>query len=360
VRTFLRPLAVLLVAVFVLAACSGDGGGALGDRAATVNGTDISRELLERIVDSQMSGEGVPAEGEERDAMTGEVQRNVLSTLISIEIVADLAEEEGIEVTEEELDETFEEQVELYEEQAAMSGQDPDFATFLGTIGLTEDEYRDLIVADVVRREALTAEYSEEVTDEAVQAAYDEQAEPQVDARHILVETEEEALDAIDRIEGGEDFGDVAADVSLDGSGQDGGNLGVSPPSRYVPEFAEAVTEGEVGELLGPVETQFGFHVIEVLEQLDAAPFEELEPQLRAQLQQQAEQDPELLALFEDAFAEADVEVAAGLGEWDPVSGRVVDDSEPVGVPDDAPAEGDVPVEPAPEGEPEGELPADE
>jgi parvulin-like peptidyl-prolyl isomerase len=371
VRTSFRPLAALLLAV-VLVACGGEGGG-LGDRAATVNGTDIPRELLERIVDSQMSGEGVPEEGAERDEMAAEVQRNVLSTLISIEIVADLAEEEGIEISDEELDEAFEEQVALYEDQAALSGQDPEFESFLETIGLTEQEYRDLIVADVVRREALTAEYSDEVTDEAVRAAYEEQAEPQVDARHILVETEEEADEVIERIEGGDDFAEIAAEVSLDeGSGQDGGNLGVAPPSRYVPEFADAVTEAEVGELVGPVETDFGFHVIEVLENVDAAPFEELEPQIRQQLQQAAEQDPELLARFEEAFGEADVEVAPGLGTWDPITGRVVDEDEPVGEPGDAPmqeppTDGEMSPEELAEleelleqGSPEGEPPADE
>lgn len=351
-RTLLRPLAVLLAAV-LLAAC-GDGGG-LGTRAATVNGTDIPRELLERIVESQLSGDDVPTEEDERAELTADVQRNVLSTLIGIEIVADLAESEGIEVTDEELDAAFEEQIEVFEEQAAATGQDPDFNAFLETIGLSEEEYRDLIVADVVRREALTERYSEEVTDEAVRAAYDEQAEPQVDARHILVETEDEANDAIERIEGGEDFAEVAADVSLDGSGQDGGNLGVSPPSRYVPEFAEAVTDAEVNELIGPVETQFGFHVIEVLEQVEAAPFEEVEPQIRAQLQQAAEQDPELMALFEEAFTTAEVEVASGLGTWDAASGRVVDDSEPVGEGGDQPGEGELPVDQLPE-ELEGEL----
>ncbi|MEX0834611.1 MAG: peptidylprolyl isomerase, partial [Nitriliruptor sp.] len=327
-RTYLRPIAALLAAV-LLTAC-GDSGGARGNRAATVDGSDISRELLERIVTSQLSGEGAPP-GDELAAATGEVQRNVLSTLISIEIVEGLAEEEGIELSEEDLDTAYEEQVELYEEQAEMSGQDPDFEVFLDSIGLTEEEYRDLIVADVARREALTALYAEEISDDDVQALYEETAEPQIDSRHILVETEDEAQDAIDRIEGGEDFADVAADVSTDGSAQDGGNLGVAPASRYVPEFADAISSGEVGELLGPVQTDFGFHVIEVLDVQDPPSFEATEEQLRAQLEQQNEQNPELLARYEEAFAEADVTVAAGLGEWDAEQGRVVDPDAGVG-----------------------------
>ncbi|MEX1179018.1 MAG: peptidylprolyl isomerase [Nitriliruptor sp.] len=348
-RTFLRPL-VALLAVVLLAAC-GDSGGALGNRAATVNGTDISRDLLERIVEAQLSGEGAPT-GDELAAATGEVQRNVLSTLIAIEIVEDLAAEEGVEVSDEDLDEAFEEQVALYEEQAAASGQDADFDTFLESIGLSEEEYRELIVADVARREALTAEYADEVDDDDVRALYDETSEPQIDARHILVDTEAEAEDAIERIEGGEDFAEVAADVSTDGSAQDGGNLGVAPASRYVPEFAEAISDGEVGELLGPVQTDFGFHVIEVLEVQDPPSFEESEEQLRAQLEQQNEQNPELLAAYEEAFAEADVTVAAGLGEWDAEQGRVVDPDAGVGEGGgEVPAEGEVPGE--------GEVPAE-
>jgi parvulin-like peptidyl-prolyl isomerase len=354
VRTLLRPLAVLLVAV-LLTAC-GEAG--LGNAAATVNDDEIPRELVERIVEAQLSGEGAPTEEAERAEATVELQRNVLSTLISIEIVEDLAAEEGVEPTEEEIDEAFEEQVAEYEARAEERGQEPEFESFLETIGITEQEYRDLIVADVVRREKLTAEYSDEVTDEAVRAAYEEQAEEQVEARHILVPTEEEAQEAIERIEGGEDFAEVAADVSQDGSAQDGGNLGVAPPSGYVPEFAEAVTDAEVGELIGPVETQFGFHVIEVLDYVDPAPFEEVEPQLRAQLEQQAQQNPELQSLYQEAFEEADVEVASGLGSWDPEAGQVVDDSEPVGEGGgEAPAEGELPTE----GEqPSNEQPAEE
>jgi parvulin-like peptidyl-prolyl isomerase len=350
VRTLLRPLAVLLAAV-LLAAC-GDSGSATGNRAATVNGTDISRNLVERIVDAQLSGDDAPT-GDELTAATGEVQRNVLSTLISIEIVRGMAEDEGIEVTEEDLDEAYAEQVALYEEQAPMSGQDPDFSVFLESIGLSEEEYRELIVADVARRDALTAAYSEPVDDDAVQALYEEQAEPQYDARHILVETEDEAQDAVDRIDGGEDFADVAADLSLDGSAQEGGNLGVAPASQYVPEFADAITTGEVGELLGPVETDFGFHVIEVLGVEDPPPFEEVEDQLRAQLEQQNQQDPELIALYEEAFTSADVDVAAGLGEWDAEQGRVIDPDAEVGTGE--------PGAPAPEGDPaEGDMPTEE
>lgn len=80
-------------------------------------------------------------------------------------------------------------------------------------------------------------------------------------ARHVLVATEDEALAVIDRLTAGEVLSDVAAEVSLD-TGTPGGDLGCSVASRYVTEFADATLSAEIGVPVGPVESQFGFHVI--------------------------------------------------------------------------------------------------
>ena len=89
----------------------------------------------------------------------------------------------------------------------------------------------------------------------------------------MLTETEEEALAVIDRLEAGEDFAAVATEVSLDTS--PGGDLSCSPASRYVPEFARATVEAPLNTLTAPVQTQFGFHVIEVYDRT-ALTYEEL------------------------------------------------------------------------------------
>ncbi|MEM1224247.1 MAG: peptidylprolyl isomerase [Planctomycetota bacterium] len=83
-------------------------------------------------------------------------------------------------------------------------------------------------------------------------------------ARHILVETEEACLDLKEKIEGGMDFGAVAAEFSSCPSGQQGGSLGTFAPGQMVKEFDEVVFSGALHEVLGPVQTQFGFHLIEV------------------------------------------------------------------------------------------------
>ena len=83
-------------------------------------------------------------------------------------------------------------------------------------------------------------------------------------ARHILVPTEEECISLKTRIEGGEDFADIAGQYSKCPSGQKGGALGEFGPGQMVREFDEVVFSGEVGKVLGPVKTQFGYHLIEI------------------------------------------------------------------------------------------------
>lgn len=83
-------------------------------------------------------------------------------------------------------------------------------------------------------------------------------------ARHILVATKEacEALKV--KIEAGEDFAVCARENSQCPSGRDGGNLGEFGPGQMVKEFDTVVFSGEIGKVLGPVQTQFGYHLIEV------------------------------------------------------------------------------------------------
>lgn len=88
-------------------------------------------------------------------------------------------------------------------------------------------------------------------------------------ARHILVPTEEECNNLKTRIEGGEDFAAVAKAHSGCPSGQQGGELGSFTPGQMVREFDEVVFSGEVGKVLGPVKTQFGYHLIEITERTD-------------------------------------------------------------------------------------------
>jgi peptidyl-prolyl cis-trans isomerase C len=88
-------------------------------------------------------------------------------------------------------------------------------------------------------------------------------------ARHILVATEAECQSLKDEIEGGADFGEVAQKHSSCPSGQRGGDLGEFGPGMMVPEFDKVVFSADVGTVQGPVQTQFGYHLLEVTSRTD-------------------------------------------------------------------------------------------
>ena len=112
----------------------------------------------------------------------------------------------------------------------------------------------------------------EAVTDEALQKAYDDRfkdAKPQTEynAAHILVATEEEANALKEELAGGADFAELAKAKSTDtGSGANGGDLGWFGLGMMVKPFEDAVVAAKVGEVTGPVKTDFGYHLILVKE----------------------------------------------------------------------------------------------
>ena len=127
------------------------------------------------------------------------------------------------------------------------------------------------------------------VSDEDVKKYYEDNLDKfkqgeTVNADHILVESEEKALEILAKIESGEtSFGDAAREYSSCPSGQRGGNLGDFGRGQMVPEFDKAVFELNEGEITKtPVKTQFGYHLIKLNSKTEAAamPYEQIAPQL--------------------------------------------------------------------------------
>lgn len=87
---------------------------------------------------------------------------------------------------------------------------------------------------------------------------------PTATARHILVATEADCLKLKAEIEAGADFAEVAKNNSSCPSRMRGGDLGAFGPGQMVKEFDEVVFSGEINKVLGPVRTQFGYHLIEI------------------------------------------------------------------------------------------------
>jgi len=91
----------------------------------------------------------------------------------------------------------------------------------------------------------------------------------QAAARHILVATEADCTDMKQQIVDGADFAELAKAHSTCPSGAQGGALGTFGPGQMVKEFDEVVFSAPVGEVQGPVKTQFGYHLVEVTHRAD-------------------------------------------------------------------------------------------
>jgi peptidyl-prolyl cis-trans isomerase C len=175
--------------------------------------------------------------------------------------------------------------------QAAEAAKVSDSPDFQRKLAYFKDK---LLLDEYLEREAKKA-----ATPEAAKALYDQtvkamKPEEEVHARHILVESEDEAKKIAARIKGGEDFARVAAEVSKDpGSKTEGGDLGWFTKERMVAPFAEAAFKMNAGQVSDPVKTQFGWHVIK-LEEKRTKPvptFDEMKEQVDQYLTRKAQQD---------------------------------------------------------------------
>ncbi len=142
------------------------------------------------------------------------------------------------------------------------------------------------------------------LVDDTMRASYAAGASGIVCTSHILVPTRAGAVAILDELAAGADWNALAAGLSTDPTGADGGFLACLPPEdmgvTFVPEFAEAALDAEVGVPTGPVETDFGFHVIRLV------PADELNLAAAVTLR---------LQTFDDRF---DIWIDPRFGEWDP------------------------------------------
>ena len=159
---------------------------------------------------------------------------------------------------------------------------------------------RDVLALENARRAyladgAVARALAQAVTPQAMQALYEMRfanAIPgtEFNAAHIIVATQAEAAEIRTQLDAGADFAEMARTKSTDGAAANGGDLGWFGPGMMVKEFEDAVVAMKPGEIAGPLQTQFGWHLVKLNDtRPTAAPtFETVRPELEAELQQQA------------------------------------------------------------------------
>lgn len=162
----------------------------------------------------------------------------------------------------------------------------------------------------VIAETFLDRALDEAVTEDAIKAKYDEfvasnEPEPQVHARHILLESEEDAKAIIAELDDGADFAELAKEKSTGPSGPNGGDLGFFNRADMVAPFAEAAFAMDAGSYSKePVQTQFGWHVILVEEKKAGTQpsLDEVRQQLTAEVTRDA-----ITAIVDDLREKADI-----------------------------------------------------
>ncbi len=222
------------------------------DAAATVNGKTITRVDYERqvtLATTYLKNQGVDDTTADGKQTLATMREELLDQMIDQEIINQAAAKEGVTVTNEDIDKQIADTV------LQAGGQDKLDAWYV-TSGFTKEEYRQAV------REQLTGDKLFNKVTAGIPATAD-----QVHARHIMLATKEAADAVVARLKKGEDFAALAAELSLDeGSKAEGGDLGFFPKGFMIPEFENAAFALEPGKFSDPVETQYGFHVILVVE----------------------------------------------------------------------------------------------
>ena len=280
-RRALRPLVVVLAGLLFVAACASE------STVVSIGGTDLDRAAFLEWIEARSGIDAV-----DEVTIEAQVAADVLSELVTYEALVDLLAEHGVVASAADLASSSDKLLEAGFDAASPAMER--FSRWQAAL--------DAVEAGV----------------EGARAAYEATVHlfsHELCTSHILVSTEDAAADVIGLLAAGSDFIELARQVSQDpGSGSQGGGLGCVPVGAFVPTF-ERATLGAIAagvSLVGPVPSQFGYHVIRVDEvrPTDALAFEDLGGRV-------------IDVMLGIATMTREVSLDGRFGSWDPVMGRV-------------------------------------
>ncbi len=224
---------------------------------ATVAGENITQEDLDALLHSLPQEQQVYAANEQ-------FQQQCLNQLITIHLLAKLGEDMKLDKTE------------PFKKSMAHTRKE-----ILAQMAVAES-MKEITITDEEAKDYYDANQNQFLTGETVQA------------KHILVDEEDKCNEILELITKGEkSFEDAAKELSTCPSGQKGGDLGSFGRGQMVKEFEDAAFSAEIGHIVGPVKTQFGYHLIKVEQKNDAqaSSFENVAESIKQTLMKQKQND---------------------------------------------------------------------
>lgn len=318
----LRLIAVPFIAAALLAACGDAPGlGAGPAPAATVGETDITDDELAQqaklftflaTLGQQQCG-GAPADGDTQEAVCN---RFTLGNMIQSVFVESYAAANDISAKPAEVDGI----IANLDQQLTAATVDAE----LGKLGLTRTDLTSFAGQVLLFQGVQGAVVEQELDIDDLRKTYDDQilSFTTIEALHILVKTEAQAQDVYQQVTAPgatrKTFEALAKQVSTDGSAAQGGSLGEAAASTFVPEFGEAAVALQPGEISQPVQSQYGWHVIYLVDQ-QVTPFDEAKASLL-----QGDQSGVFTTWLREQAESEGVEVNPKYGAFDPETLAVV------------------------------------
>jgi peptidyl-prolyl cis-trans isomerase C len=264
-------------------------------KVAVFEGGEVTLGEAQEFAEQSGLGELTPGDPQ-YEAMV----QQIMPSLIEFEIAKAYAQEHGITVSESEVAreiESIKDQISQQAQAQGMNvGREEAFQQALEQAGITEEQLRAQIREQLPVQKVQARVASEvQASQGEVERFYEENKELQFTtpeqrcARHILFNKDqrEKAEEVKGQLQNGADFAELAKEYSQDpGSAENGGDLGCVGKGETVPSFEKAIFNANEGEIVGPVESEFGYHVIEVTEirAKSTQPLSEVESQIREQL----------------------------------------------------------------------------
>lgn len=286
---------VLLLGALLLAACGGRGTVATVDSEAIAGNTVLS----------------LRTSYEDEPVVIGDAYREDLTRVIFTEAALQAAEEDfgitGLDDSNTVADRLASPKPTDQAALARVMEENPDYTDSLLELTMVQLMLREAVLTELLRSEGL------------LERAWEDGPEQfsQVCVRHILTETLDEAEEARARVSAGEDFGAVADEVSLDAQSPGGQLPCPAHASLFIEPFGSTAAAAPIGVVVGPIQTEFGWHLLVVDERIAPATFEDLAADPLDYLELNAISDL-WAAWFNRAVADTEIEVRSQIGTWVP------------------------------------------